>query len=146
MSPEKEGISVKLDFKRLMAVFPDVQTLVLKVAEATINIVRGLVIERTPVGDPKTDWHYGQLKASWSTIQKTEGGFSFSTGIPYAVILEKGLYKNVGPRTVAAADGIFSSQAPGGIVTPIVTDPKLMAYIVNSIVSKLVARAGKTSA
>jgi len=44
----------------------------------------------------------------------------------YGQILDEGLYLRSGARTVVNAGGIFSNQAPAGIVGPIITDERLM--------------------
>ena len=102
--------------------------------EDSLTTIRNLVIGRTPVGIRKKDEH---LKQSWSKVQETSEGFAFSTDKDYATILEEGLYNKVGPRTIQTEGGIFSRQAPGGIIGPIVEDEKLIEGAVSQIVDVL---------
>jgi len=89
--------------------------------------LRRLALGRTPYAT-------GELYRSWSSVTREEGGFSFSTDVPYAEVLERGLYPGVGPRTVEVEGGIFSRQAPGGILTPIVEDDEVIRKVVDLIV------------
>jgi hypothetical protein len=100
--------------------------------EDTATTLRNLVIGGTPVGDT------GDLKKSWSAVERTATGFTFGTDKDYATVLEEGGYTGVGPRTIALADGIFSRQAPGGIIAPLLQDEQVMDKILKRIASELV--------
>lgn len=118
--------------------------------EDVAKTMRELVLGRTPVGEPGRDPHSGQLKRSWSDVRRSEGGFSFSTDLFYATTLEEGLYERVGPRTMAAASpgggsGIFSRQAPGGIIAPLLEDEGVLRRVAELVVEQIlkgVADAG----
>lgn len=150
MSPDK--VEWKADTPEIVVQrVSQIEGIVRTVIKNVMQVIEYGVIERTPIGDPRTDWHYGQLKASWTPVQETEGGFSFSTDIPYAYVLEKGRYKNLGPRTVThgvseiygGGSGIFSSQAPGGMIAPIVTNQVLMDTITKNVVTTILGKMGK---
>lgn len=89
-----------------------------KALMAVAEEIRTDLIAHTPVG------RTGRLKGGWSPVQEMVTGRSLvvENPIEYAYILEEGLYKNVGPRTVAIGAGIYSTQAPGGIVGPLLED------------------------
>lgn len=93
------------------------------------------VVSRTPVDD-------GHLRAAWNisinneeyvTTPGGKGNWNLPTdlgrfpiiyitnGLPYAAVVEYGLYPGIGPKTVAGNNpttggGIFSRQAPVGMV------------------------------
>jgi hypothetical protein len=92
--------------------------------------LRNLVIGRTPVLT-------GALKKSWSTVSRTSVGFTFGTDLDYAQILEEGLYRGVGPRTVASGSGVFSRQAPSGIIGPLLEDERMIDRVATEIVREL---------
>jgi hypothetical protein len=120
-----EGVE---DIVRALESVPDFAERAIDDAAATL---RNLVIGRTPVAT-------GELKDSWSPVEKTSTGFTFGTDKDYAVVLEEGGYSAVGPRTIAVAGGIFSRQAPGGIMAPLLQDEELMDKIVRRIAEDLV--------
>jgi len=105
-----------------------------EVAEAAIEdaatTLRNLVIGRTPVLT-------GVLKGSWSGVERTSTGFTFGTDKEYAVDLEEGLYPRVGPRTVELEGKIYSKQAPGGILAPLLEDKELLDNIIRKIAEEL---------
>ena len=98
--------------------------------EDVANAVRKIAIGNTPV---KT----GETKRRWSEVSFTGGGFSFGLGVDHAVVLEQGLYRNVGPRTVETEAGIFSRQAPSGMISPILADEQLLINIINRVAGEL---------
>ncbi len=103
------------------------------IAEATKDVattMRNLALGRTPVKS-------GHLKRSWSPVTLTPEGFAFGTSVSYAETLEEGGYTNVGPRTVAVEDGIYSRQAPGGILGPLVEDPEVLRRVTELVVSEI---------
>jgi hypothetical protein len=110
-----------------------------RVMEDVAISLRNLVQGRTPVGEKGVDPHREQLKRSWSEVQAGAEAysFSFSTGVPYAVIIEEGKYKGVGPRTVATGEGIFSRQAPRGMLRPIMEDKALVQRILSQILESI---------
>lgn len=117
-------------------------TVVNDVAVEMRNIVEG----RSPVGDPARDTashQHGDLKKSWSGVVKLEAAtFSFHSGVPYASVLEEGRYKGVGPRTVQMDTGIFSRQAPRGMLLPLIEDAELINRIVDNVVREIKTAMG----
>lgn len=103
-------------------------------AEDIATTLRNLVIGRTPVGiRPNAE----RMKFSWSDVERTEGGFTFGNPKDYAPVLEEGRYPGVGPRTVAASGGIFSRQAPGGIIGPLLEDQARIDQIILGVAQEL---------
>jgi len=92
--------------------------------------LRNLVLGRTPVDT-------GALKRSWSPVSRTARGFTFGTALAYAQILEEGLYRGEGPRTVREGSGIFSRQARRGIIGPILEDENVINRISAEIVREV---------
>lgn len=96
--------------------------------------LRNLVIGQTPVGiRPNSP----RMKQSWSDVERTATGFAFSNPKDYASVLEEGRYPGVGPRTVATEGGIFSRQAPGGIIGPLLEDQARIESIIVGIAQAL---------
>lgn len=81
------------------------------------DYVLGLIKEGTPVDT-------GRTKRAWSSVSR-KGGLSFRNPEVSAKVLERGLYPGVGPKTVQTGRGIFSTQAPEGILTPIAESQKI---------------------
>lgn len=102
------------------------------VAQDVAVTVRRLVQGRTPVKS-------GTMKRSWSPVQAETSGFSFSSNVPYASVLEDGLYPSVGPRTVSYEGGVYSKQAPGGMISPVINDDKVMQQVVNGVLKAMAA-------
>lgn len=87
----------------------------------------------------------GTLKTSWSPVEAMGGGFGFYAGVPYASVLEYGEYRGVGPRTVANAGGIYSTQAPEGMARPLFEGKTVGAgYTIDKVIKQAVARMKKT--
>jgi len=127
-----EGQDFREALKRLEAWPEAVEAGLDKVA----NEIRDRVIDRTPVDSTGTPG--GTLKAGWGEVEKNggwgqmgqhESGRAFANPVDYGEILEDGLYPGVGPRTVKTEGGIYSKQAPGGIMGPIVGDTNIQDYI-----------------
>ena len=79
---------------------------------AAINLWNGIT-KKTPVDT-------GRLRNAWhpsSPVQTYSFGsrLTINNPLPYAAVVEFGLYTGLGPKTVANAGGIFSSQAPRGM-------------------------------
>lgn len=99
------------------------------------------VVSKTPVD-------HGHLRAAWNMSLNTEdyvvtpgqrgnwtlpsnlGSFPrvfITNGLPYAAVVEYGLYPGVGPKTVSGSNpstggGVFSRQAPVGMVEVTLTE------------------------
>jgi hypothetical protein len=127
--------------EKMFAEFPQAADSILRDFAITI---RRMLQGRTPVGrkyvrksdrKSKKSKAYppsGALKASWQGPTKEGNSWTVYTGLPYAYVLEEGRYPGIGkipagadwsnPRTVSAAGGIYSSQAPGGMAGPMLAD------------------------
>jgi len=129
------GFTVKVeriqDIVKILEKYPDAVRLGLE--DATVSL-RNLVQGATPVGIGPTE---GEMKGSWSTVTYEAGGFSFGSDKPYAEVLEEGLYPGVGPRTVKTGEGIFSRQAPGGMVAPLIEDDTVVDRLLELIVEQI---------
>lgn len=130
-------ISARAEFSRMR--IEDVTRILQKIPDAVrtagmdgATTVRNLVVGRTPVAT-------GVAKRSWSSLQTMTGGFSFASNLDYMEILEEGLYARVGPRTVQTPEGIFSRQAPGGMISPVIEDEEIMVKVLEGVVSQIVA-------
>lgn len=134
----------------------DAMTTVIK--DVTLRM-RELAIGQTPVGvEPKPIIRKrgksrpddnARMKSRWSDVVPVDGGFAFSNPATYGYVLEYGLYKSKGPRTVEGtyagqksdnwnASGIFSSQASSGILGPLEandTASQAATYIVDTLMS-----------
>jgi len=55
----------------------------------------------------------------------------------YGHVLEGGLYPGTGPRTAAGPGGIYSRQAVGGMVQPILDDPDLINQMFDAVITGL---------
>lgn len=86
----------------------------------------------------RTPYKSGHLKREWSNVEYVAGGFSFGNPVEYADTIERGAYPHVGPRTVAVDGGIYSRQAPGGIMRPILEDPSQIEAVVNLILNTII--------
>jgi len=104
--------------------------------EEGIAWLRDAVVNRTP-----TDTGYAQ--SSWGEIERHSNGFSFSNPVEYMSVLEKGLYPGLGPKTVIFQGGIYSSQAPGGIIAPLINDDKILGHVSDLILNGILSNVRK---
>jgi len=120
----KNPLLVKVDQSRrelgLKTMFTSVKGAVWKVMFA----LRKSAQARSPVDT-------GYFKRNWSMPKKIRDsnkqfGYFFENQTPYSDDLEYGLYTKVGAKTVAIEGGIFSRQAPGGILSQIMNDEDYM--------------------
>lgn len=119
------------DFEEFAKHIVDIVGGIEAVNEDVAKTIRSLVMGRTPVDT-------GDLKRSWSQLQKNDGGFSFSNEMPYANILEEGWEnRKVGPRTVRQGNRIYSRQAPGGMAGPVMDDESLISRIAEKVIQEL---------
>jgi hypothetical protein len=104
--------------------------------------LRTLVEARTPMGTkgPMSEPGYqpGTLRKSWGRVREYRGGFTFENIAGYADILEYGLYERVGPRTMQSPSGIFSKQAVGGMLRPMIDDPQVVSDFLDLIVDRVI--------
>lgn len=106
--------------------------------------IRALAKRNTPRGysGPRSrtmrrDPHAGQMKQEWSAVSMVQGGFTFDNTVPYSEVLEEGRYPGVGPRTARRGDDVYSRQAVGGILQPLIEDETLRADIARNIVEMI---------
>ena len=80
----------------------------------------------------------GTLKSMWID-QKVKGGVSIGNVMPYAPTLEEGLYTAVGRsgKTVDMGNGIYSTQAKQGMITPMVENPDVLNQIAILVIEAL---------
>lgn len=106
--------------------------------------IRALAKRNTPRGYSGTrsrtmrrDPHAGLMKQSWSDVRMIQGGFTFENPVPYSEVLEEGRYPGLGPRTVGQGSSIYSRQAVGGILQPLIEDENLRTDIAQNIVEMI---------
>ena len=100
-----------------------------------------LAIAGTPVGDrPK---QATRARQSWGQVERRAGGYSFRNPVGYADILEFGEYPGVGRRTVAYGDGIYSKQAKGGILYPVIKDESKIYQISELLIQAILRNLQK---
>jgi hypothetical protein len=135
-------------------------TLVPEAAERALNdyirTVKARVLDRTPVGQkykkaektkagkpmkgPRGKGRHvasGNLWRSWKVASLGLGAVSVYTDVPYADVLEEGKYPGIGPRTASGPGGIYSKQAVGGILGPLLEDKELMDGMVNRLIKEI---------
>ncbi len=98
--------------------------------------LRQLVRGRTPVGIIDG----GTMKESWTQVHRMGslgGEYAFWSSVTYSDVLEYGGYPGVGPRTVQAEGGIFSRQAVGGMITPILENPATLTSVKALLVRRM---------
>lgn len=88
-----------------------------------------LLVEGTPQDSGKT-------RKAWSSVE-TEYGLSFFNTEVSAYVLEEGKFSGVGPKTVQTSSGIFSKQAPEGIIQPIMNDDKQLGKIADLLLEEM---------
>ena len=124
-------IGLDVEVKGVKQIRPSRIGAIRAVIRPIVEKIRQLVIARTPVDK-------GTAKAGWSELYTAPEGLSFTNPVAYMHVLEEGLYPGVGPKTVAYAGGIYSSQAPGGMITPIMEDKALIDGMADEIADKLI--------
>lgn len=88
--------------------------------------IHARIVERTPVGAPGRKGSIpGALKVAW-LLGPNPVGYEITNDKPYGPVVEFGLYPGVGPRTIETSDGIFSTQAPVGMVRLTLTELDLL--------------------
>lgn len=125
-------IQVNVSEKELSRLFDNMKSIdevLVGVVQELATKIREFAVQRTPIGENwvrGVGWkRSGRMKNSWSPVFKTGSSWSFTNSVPYANVVEEGLYPGIGtrrqpPRTVASGGRIYSSQAIGGIVKPII--------------------------
>ncbi len=130
------AVAARISIENLAAVFERLADLPGAVEVGIRDVattLRSLVLGRSPVDT-------GVFKLSWGAVQEHEGGFSFTNPLPYAHVLEEGLYLGTGPRTTAQEGQVYSRQAPGGVAGPIVEDPETIELVARLIAQEIERR------
>ncbi len=109
------------------------------ISERVRNIIQG----KSPVGIGETS---GNFKQAWSGLKKVSGGFAWSNPKSYGGLLEEGLYRSVGERTISTNVGIYSKQAVGGILQPLIDDNSFIEFIVGAVADRMLKQLERNSA
>lgn len=126
------------DLAQIADAFAGIDPAITEAERDVAKTIRNLVLERTPVGIRKKTEGAVRMKQSWSEpIKQSGGGIAFGSDLPYAARLETGTYPGVGGRTVAEGSGIYSRQAPGGMVQPVLDDSEITNTIVNDVIERI---------
>jgi hypothetical protein len=152
--------------KALNLALGDIEATLLKIIKGrTPKGIRYQKIERTKSGKRKKGIrgkgryvYSGAMGKSW-TSELNDMVLSFTNPTQYSEILELGGYAGVGepktgildgkedsvisPRTVEGDGGIYSQQAVGGILEPLIDDTEFTNKIINAIVNEITKILGK---
>lgn len=110
---------------------------------AMVRRLLGQLRRRSPVSDRKG---CGELKGSWQATAVNAGSIQFGTNVEHAPYVEIGgpfdqdnaaNWPKAGPRTKQVDGRIFSRQAPGGIIKPILNDQGLIDEIFDAIITEI---------
>ena len=125
-----------LDMTINLSEFEDIRRAFNSVPDAVEEGIKEATALLRKLAEGNTPFDTGRLKGSWSSVQQDIGtlSYSFSTDVPYATVLEEGLYEFVGPRTVLTSYGIFSRQAPSGILWPLIEEEDSLQLIIQTVV------------
>lgn len=115
----------------------ELQKLLGEVPESVLDSVRDFAIAFRNLVRGRTPYVSGHAKQSWSDVEYTSGGFTFGSDAPHIRVLEEGLYKTLGPRTIDVGGDIYSRQAPGGIVGPLIEDEETIAGLLDLVVQEI---------
>ena len=137
------GTGIYVDASKATAQCKAFEPALRKALMAALKKFRTDVVDRTPVGDPSYDPHPGLAKRSWSNVRKQGTGYAFDNPQSYTVTLEEGLYKHDGPRTVQMSDGIYSTQAPGGMMQPLLDDDSYIGAMCDDILNTVVREVSR---
>lgn len=121
---------VEIEFAKVL---PAVQAATNDVAKTLRLLAQG----RSPVDT-------GAFKRAWTAVQRTAGGFSFENPTSYGIVLEEGLYRSVGPRTAQSGGKVYSRQAVGGVLEPLIMDDGLVERCAAMVVAEIKRAIGGT--
>jgi len=79
----------------------------------------------------------GAFKSAWTAVERTAGGYSFENPTSYGIVLEEGLYGRVGPRTAQSGGKVYSRQAVGGVLEPLIMDDGLINRCAELVVAEI---------
>lgn len=128
------------DLKKVRDTFAGIEQAI-QVAEWDIgDTLRNLVFGETPVGIRKKKDGILHIKDTWSEVfSVSEDSVAFGTGAGYATVLESGGYPGggKGPRTTLHEGNVYSNQAIGGMVRPVLEDEKDLEDIVDGVIDRI---------
>ncbi len=116
-----------------MAFSADVSKWIAKVPVATKEIARGVAEEVFKRVKDRTPVDTGALQAAW-TLEESGDVITVTNALPYAAVVEYGLYPNPPKGGAGKTTGGFSSQAPQGMVGVTLAE---VPQIIEEVVSKL---------
>ena len=109
------------------------------------SIFKDALYNQTPVDTTKRGLtkSFGEhMQEQWAvTVEPTGKGATIGNPAKYAFVLERGLYPSPGPRTTASGSGVFSRQAPRGIIKPLLDDPKILDKAINDAMGAMKKQA-----
>jgi hypothetical protein len=115
----------------------EVQRFFREVPDALRAAVGDIALTLKNLARGRSPYKTGFFKRSWSDVTPLlAGGYSFENPAGYGDILEEGLYPRVGPRTVAHEGRIYSRQAIGGILGPMIEDETLVDRITDRVIEE----------
>lgn len=125
------GVSIQGDFRQIFADLQGTVESSVRIAlPAQARRIKGRLKRGTPVDT-------GLLKKSWTEIVSDEG-VSFENPVYYAGYVETGAgWPSEGPRTKEVGGTVFSRQAIGGIIAPVMEDEKWLDATMNLIVKEI---------
>lgn len=104
------------------------------------NLIKADIEARTPVdfdsASGKAKGFGGHIQESWNRDIMPSSAIIY-TDVFYGPTLEEGNYPRVGPRTAAGPGGIFSKQAIGGIIGPMLADPDIIGGFIEMAKKKV---------
>jgi len=111
------------------------------------TVMHDVIMNRTPVDNTPRGLKKGaggHMKERWK-IDLQSLGFGATIGNPqhYGRTLEKGEYRVVGPRTQASGSGIYSRQAVGGIIKPLLDNPAILQDAIDTATGSLKSRMSR---
>lgn len=115
----------------------ELQKMLGELPASVLDSVRDFAITFRNLVRGRTPYVSGHAKQSWSDVEYQSGGFTFGSDAPHIKVLEEGLYKTLGPRTVDVGGDIYSRQAPGGIIAPLIEDEETIADLLDLVVQEI---------
>jgi hypothetical protein len=108
-----------------------------------IQYLRTRVVERTP-------WVTGRTASAWSSVEPIDGGYSFGHPMPHIMELEYGYTDSktklprseAGPQTVLFEGRVYSRQAVGGIIGPLVRDEAVKQTVIDMAMRRMIKALG----
>lgn len=123
--------------EKIIKAFDQTPQVIMGAVEEVAFYLRRLVFERTPVG------RTGSLIRGWSGVHKYDGfSYGFGNVEEHAEVVELGLFKGEGLKTIKYQGRIYSRQAIGGMIKPLLDDPQVLKAVEQRFISALDERMG----